>query len=500
MATIKGVWVWRDYAKEWFDSDLTENISFASNGTSYTSMTLYTKSKSLLGVKYGSTIVTSSSGYVDEAYKVVDFGSAEQTVSDNFYNNFITFAEQQAEPEPEAPTNTVTIEYNGSVIASLTEGKATLPCKDKVMHTDIVVNVPELGGGGSGGGDIIEVDELPEVGENGKVYGIQKFACVTANMHGTIVEDLAVMFELPANYYTAQTLPETGEDNDICYVESENEIYVWAYGMWMTLAVILSSVASISLEMKGKISNLDEMNAVGYYAKFTPDFYYHQDGKYRDLLYKGGLRFTPNGDFTAFDVYKLETYSDSIIEIPTMALGGLPIRNIGRNAFENCRWLEQVTIPDGVEEILWHAFSGCTGLASIEIPNSVHLIDGGAFIGCTSLGRVQIGSGVQTIGAQAFYGCSSLWSATIPDGVATMYENTFTACYALQNVSIPNTVVVIGNRVFAKCPNLKNITFRGTKAQWNAISKDANWGTESSILTITCTDGTISLPYSGGAA
>ena len=42
--------------------------------------------------------------------------------------------------------NTVTIEYNGSVIASLTEGKATLPCKDKVMHTDIVVNVPELGG------------------------------------------------------------------------------------------------------------------------------------------------------------------------------------------------------------------------------------------------------------------------------------------------------------------------------------------------------------------
>lgn len=50
------------------------------------------------------------------------------------------------EPEPETPTNTVTIEYNGSVIASLTEGKATLPCKDKVMHTDIVVNVPELGG------------------------------------------------------------------------------------------------------------------------------------------------------------------------------------------------------------------------------------------------------------------------------------------------------------------------------------------------------------------
>lgn len=42
----------------------------------------------------------------------------------------------------------VTIEYNGSTIASLKAGQsASLPCKDKPMLTDLVVTVPEGMGG-----------------------------------------------------------------------------------------------------------------------------------------------------------------------------------------------------------------------------------------------------------------------------------------------------------------------------------------------------------------
>jgi hypothetical protein len=58
--------------------------------------------------------------------------------------------ELQAEP---TPTNAVTIEYNGSVIASLKAGQsATLPCKDTLMHTDVVVSVPD----GMGAGEVVE--------------------------------------------------------------------------------------------------------------------------------------------------------------------------------------------------------------------------------------------------------------------------------------------------------------------------------------------------------
>ena len=52
------------------------------------------------------------------------------------YNSDLLNAEMHYVPK-------VKVEYNGSVIASLTEGKATLPCKDKVMHTDVVVSVPD---------------------------------------------------------------------------------------------------------------------------------------------------------------------------------------------------------------------------------------------------------------------------------------------------------------------------------------------------------------------
>lgn len=54
----------------------------------------------------------------------------------------------------ETINDTVAIQYNGSTIASLKAGQtATLPCKDKPMHTDVVVSVPE----GMGAGEVVEV-------------------------------------------------------------------------------------------------------------------------------------------------------------------------------------------------------------------------------------------------------------------------------------------------------------------------------------------------------
>lgn len=47
----------------------------------------------------------------------------------------------------------VIITYNNAVIASLKAGQsASLPCKDKPMHTDVVVTVPE----GMGAGEVVE--------------------------------------------------------------------------------------------------------------------------------------------------------------------------------------------------------------------------------------------------------------------------------------------------------------------------------------------------------
>ena len=73
------------------------------------------------------------------------------------------------------------------------------------------------------------------------------------------------------------------------------------------------------------------------------------------------------------------------------SIGGVAVRCIGYEAFEECPKLESVTIPDSVTEIQLDAFSRCTGLTSLTM-----------------------GNGVKLIGRLAFYGCRGLKSLTLP--------------------------------------------------------------------------------------
>ena len=64
--------------------------------------------------------------------------------------------------------------------------------------------------------------------------------------------------------------------------------------------------------------------------------------------------------------------------------------DIGWGAFEYCKSLTSVTIPDSVTSIGDWAFSGCSSLTSVTIPDSVTAIGRGAFLGCSSLTSVTI--------------------------------------------------------------------------------------------------------------
>lgn len=61
-----------------------------------------------------------------------------------------------------------------------------------------------------------------------------------------------------------------------------------------------------------------------------------------------------------------------------------------------------------------YAFEQCRSLTSITIPNSVTNIGDGAFMWCSNLASVTIGNGVTSIGAQAFAWCSSLLASPCP--------------------------------------------------------------------------------------
>ena len=139
-----------------------------------------------------------------------------------------------------------------------------------------------------------------------------------------------------------------------------------------------------------------------------------------------------------------------------------PVTSIGHLAFQNCKSLNSITIPNSVTEIRDVAFNGCSSLASINIPDSVTSIGNSAFNTCKSLKSVTIGNGVTSIGELAFYNCYSLTSITIPDSVTEIGYSAFAYCDSLTSITIPDSVTWIGGYAFLSCKSLTSVYCKPT--------------------------------------
>lgn len=153
------------------------------------------------------------------------------------------------------------------------------------------------------------------------------------------------------------------------------------------------------------------------------------------------------------------------VEIPA-TLGGYPVTGIKMQAFVECASLKSVSMPESVTWIGDSAFAGCTGLEQVEIsPN------------------------LTAIGGNAFYSCNGLTSVVIPDKVTSIADLAFFGCLNLESITIPAGITNLASSFVFGCTNLKKIEFKGTQAQWNALSIDPNFLPAG--VSIVCTDGTI---------
>ena len=89
--------------------------------------------------------------------------------------------------------------------------------------------------------------------------------------------------------------------------------------------------------------------------------------------------------------------------------------NIGRSAFENCKSLSSITIPDGVTSIGSYTFSNCRSLSSITLSKNLTSIGYHAFNGCAALSSITLPESLTAIGDHAFVSCSfsSIFSKAI---------------------------------------------------------------------------------------
>ena len=143
------------------------------------------------------------------------------------------------------------------------------------------------------------------------------------------------------------------------------------------------------------------------------------------------------------------------------------VTEIGAGAFEACRSLESITLPDnaGFTHIPDNMFSQCNALESILIPKSVTSIGAFAFEGCYELADITVDADNMQFSSEngvlynasktllIFHPAGRSGELDIPDSVTKIGEYAFLDSAHLTGVSIPDGVTEIGNYAFMNCRN-----------------------------------------------
>ena len=138
--------------------------------------------------------------------------------------------------------------------------------------------------------------------------------------------------------------------------------------------------------------------------------------------------------------------------------------------YESGDW-EYVLLEDGTAEI--YDYTGWD--KELTIPEAIDgyavtVIGDSAFDSCRSLTSITIPDSVTAIGDEAFYDCDSLTSITIPDSVTSIGTYAFYYCTGLTSITIPESVTSIEISAFYNCSGLEKVYYTGTADEWAAIT------------------------------
>lgn len=170
---------------------------------------------------------------------------------------------------------------------------------------------------------------------------------------------------------------------------------------------------------------------------------------------------------------KNKPYRNFCIVIPE-TIEDFPVTGIGFNAFGDCKNLVAAELPPTVQFIEKFAFEG-TGLRSIVIPPSVtELGEGmsnyylgedlaplGTFENCKQLEQVTLPKTLTMIGLQTFRNCTALKQITIPASVRRIGVAAFKGCTSLTSVTFQpsSSYKEIAGGAFAGCTKLETVDF-----------------------------------------
>lgn len=144
------------------------------------------------------------------------------------------------------------------------------------------------------------------------------------------------------------------------------------------------------------------------------------------------------------------------------------VKKIDEGAFKFCQAVEEITLPDTLEEIGREAFYKCIKLQRIDIPENVTKMEGGCFAKCSNLSEIYFNAAaVTSCGTNNFAECN-IKKIEIGDKVTVFPDHLFEGAhfstqssgkYDMVSLFIPKSVTVFGSYSLSNVVNIEYLYF-----------------------------------------
>ena len=138
------------------------------------------------------------------------------------------------------------------------------------------------------------------------------------------------------------------------------------------------------------------------------------------------------------------------------------IVSIGSGCFADC-FIKCVTLPKNVTELNDCVFGGCACLTQVNVHGGVTRVGLYAFEECFSLESIDLGGGVTEIGVGAFQNCNKLKSVIVGDALKTIEASAFKGCVMLSDLRFGALVEAVEEMAFEDCKAITRLELISAK-------------------------------------
>ena len=225
--------------------------------------------------------------------------------------------------------------------------------------------------------------------------------------------------------------------------------------------VIIDNIITVTGVVDNSVKDLIVPNSIGGYYLGEIEFAAFEDCRFLESITLPFLGNNADSDSNAFFgyVFGASNIFDNHGYVPS-SLKSAKITGgltVRYGAFYYCDSLTSISVSDFVTTIEENAFADCTGLTAITIPTGVTSIGDSAFKGCSSLTSMILPFGETNIGESVFFKCTNLTSVTFSVLTTSIGKSAFKECSSLVSVDLPDRVETIGESAFEKCTGLLSI-------------------------------------------